>query len=302
MSKPYILGLDLGGTKINTGLVNHKGKIILSQKIQLPTRTRTPKSILKILQETIQIFFSPRVKAIGLGIPGVVDWKQGILKTGGPNLKKLKNLPLKKILTQKFKTPVSLDNDANCFTLAESILGQAKKYQYVLGITLGTGIGGGIVIDKKIYHGRDNAIEIGHIVISDQNTKCGCGQRGDFESLCSGTAMVNLYKKITGKTKDTFQIEKEAIGGRKTASQVLKTMRKYLSLALVSLIHTLNPDIIVIGGGLTRVNLLIRPTLQSTPNKLIYKPILQTTKIVKSRLGDKAGILGAALITNKIKF
>lgn len=296
----FIIGLDVGGTKISSGLVNYQGRVIKFTK----TKTEIAKGkdhIIKNILAAIAGLFSSQVDAIGIGICGSVDFKNGIVRSCASLSKDWQNVNLKKIVAEKFKRPVSIDNDAKCITLAEAIYGPGKKYSYVVSLTLGTGIGSGFVINKKIYRGQDNAAEFSHTFISEKGPLCACGQRGHFESLASGSAMVKLYQELTDQKKDTFQIEKEALQGKKEAKKVIKLMTNYLGTGLANIVNALNPEIIVIGGGLARVKILFKPALLSMRKKIHFASPKQNTKIILSKLGDHAGVLGAALITNKLK-
>ncbi len=294
MKKPYKLGLDIGGTKINIGLISGS-KIIKSQKF--PTKAKQGKNaVIKNIISIAREFFNNKVSAIGIGIAGQVDQNKGVI-ISSPNFpKNFKNINLKKILEKEFKVPVFIDNDANCFILAETKYGAAKGYKHVVGLTLGTGIGGGIIINGKLYRGwQGTAGEFGHTTIGPEEIKCSCGKKGHFEILASGTAMVNIYKKLTGKKSNTFEIEELAKNGDKKALQTIDTMAKYLKIGLANIIKTLNPEIIVIGGGMVRVKPLWSK-LKEEPRKGIFYTTLKKTKIVKTKLDDNAGILGATLI------
>ena len=291
----YTIGLDLGGTKINAGLIKNRRVIIKSQKIPTPAR-RGRRAILNTVIDSIkEVKGKQKIKAIGMSVAGQVNDK-GVL-TQAPNFpRSFQNIPLQKIIQREFSVPTFIDNDANCFTLAEAILGEAKKHSHVVGLTLGTGIGGGIVINKKIYHGATNTIEIGHMIIRPENkTRCGCGQTGHLESLTSGLAMVKLYNKLTGKTGNTFIIVEEAGQGKKLAKKVIQEMAENLGIGLANITHIINPGIIVLGGGLARVRILVDPAINMTKKRLSFKS-LQGTKIAKSKLGDDASILGAGLL------
>ncbi len=299
--KKYVIGLDIGATKIAAGLLTESGKII--KKFILPTGAKKGKTtILENIIQAIKNVWHPWVKAVGIGMAGQCNFKTGVFLSGPNFPKNFKNIKIKKILEKKFGVPTSLDNDARCFTLAESVFGAGKGYSNVIGLTLGTGVGSGIIINKKIYRGKDNSSgEIGHMTIDASSPYiCGCGNLGHFESLCSGKAMINFYKHLTGKTKNTFEIEKLAKKGEKEAKKVNILISKYLSIGLANIIHIFNPEIIIIGGGLAKIEEIWRPALQSVKKRLIYKS-LKNTKIIIAKLGDNAGIFGAALLTEKIK-
>ena len=291
----YLIGVDVGATKIAAGLVFGKKVIKI---IKIPTQTnKGKKTILNNIIAAIKKIYHPKVLKIGIGITGQIDQKKGMV-ISSPNLpKNFKNVRLAEIIQKKFKKPVKIENDVNCFTLAESIWGAGKKYNYVIGVTLGTGVGGGIVINKKIYLGRNGwAGEFGHMTIVANGLKCSCGQRGHLEAYTAGPAMIKLYKKLTGKTLDTLAIEEKYKLGEKAAKQTFKQISGYLALGLVNLINTLNPDIIVLGGGLAKVSFYVKPAISSA-KVLVFSSKLKSTKIVQSQLKEKAAILGATLIS-----
>jgi glucokinase len=300
MKEKYFIGLDVGATKIAAGLVTRRGKIIKKEIFKTQVQ-KGKRIILKNIIRAAESVWSPKVSAVGIGMAGQCNFKTGIFLSGPNFPKNFKNIKIKKILENKFKVPASLDNDAHCFTLAESILGAGKNYNDIIGITIGTGIGGGILINKKIYRGKNNtAGEIGHITIDASSPfVCSCGRLGHFEALCSGRAMINFYKRLTGKTKTTFEIQKLAKGGDKEAQKVNSLLSKYLGLGLTNIIHIFNPEIIIIGGGLAKIKELWRPALRKIKRGVIYNSLKQT-KILKSKLPEDAGILGAALLCLKI--
>lgn len=294
--KGYLIGLDVGATKILAGLVKNN-KIEKRAKI-LTESEKGKKTVLKNIENAIQEIWQKNVKAIGVAFAGEIDQKKGVI-VSSPNFPSgFKNVKIKKFLEKKFKRPVFIDNDTNCFTLAESILGMAKGKKYVVGLTLGTGIGSGLVFEEKIFHGENGtAGEWGHTTIVDDGLQCSCHQEGHLEIYASGSAMVKLYKKFTGQQKDTFYIEKQALKGESKAKQVFKIMSESLGIGIANIINALNPSIIVIGGGLVRVKILWQPALKVARKKVVYSQLAKT-KIVKAKLGDDAGILGATLIIN----
>jgi len=292
----YIIGLDIGGTKIAAGAVDNRGKIV--KKIILPTEARRGKKIiLKNILTAASKVWLPDTKAIGLAMAGQCDFKNGIF-VSGPNFpKNFRNVNIGKFLKENFRVPVYLDNDARAFTLAESVYGAGRGFKNVLGITLGTGIGGGIVIDGKILRGKNNtAGELGHMTLyASSPYRCSCGQFGHFEALASGTALENFYKKLSGKFLPGKEIAKKILAKGKNAKQAVAQLSKYLGLGLASLTQLLNPDIIVVGGGASITPTLWPAALREFKKRVIYKS-LKNTKIVKAELGSDAGIIGATLL------
>lgn len=292
----YIIGLDVGGTKIAAGAVDDKGKVI--KKITLPTEAnRGRKIILKNIIAAASKVWLPGVKAIGLAMAGQCNFKNGIF-VAGPNFpKNFRNINIRKFLQKNFRIPVYLDNDARAFTLAEAAYGAGRGHKNIVGVTLGTGIGGGIVIDGKILRGKNNtAGELGHMTINTSSTfRCGCDRFGHFEALASGTALENFYKELSGKQLTSPEIIIKAKADDKKAKQALTLLSRYLGTGIANIIHLLNPDIIVIGGGLSRVPALWPLSLREFKKIVVYKS-LKNTPIVKAKLGNDAGIIGATLI------
>lgn len=290
----YILGLDIGASKIAAGLIHHWH---VSHIIKIPTQADLgTKRIIQNILKTIRVFEHDRLSAIGIGMAGNIDQKKGVV-VSSPNLpKSFKNIPLARIISRQYKKKVFLENDANCFTLAESMFGAGKNYRNVLGLTLGTGIGGGIVLNKKLYRGKNGlAGELGHITVVENGLRCSCGGFGHLEVYASGSAMASLYTSFTGKSVDAPEVQHLAKQGDKNALRVVKIMNETLGTGFATFINIFNPDIIVLGGGLAHVKMVWKGALPVVKKNVVY-PILSKTKIVKGKLGEKGPILGAALI------
>lgn len=295
MKASSIIGVDVGGTKIRAGLVCG-GKVVTS--IRIETQAKKGKAVvLKNIFDAIGKVMVPEAKAIGLGMAGVVNHGKGVYLQGPNFPKSFRNIPISSMVEKKFGLPVKVDNDVHCFTLAEAKLGAGKGRENVVGITFGTGIGGGIVIDGKLYRGRNNAAgEIGHTVIAyGSDVVCGCGRNAHFEAYASGSAMSRLYRRTAGKEMDALAVERAAIAGDTKAKEVLDVMADALAVGLANVIHTFNPDIVVIGGGLSAVKVLWKPVLGKLKGMLVY-PQLAGTPIIRSTLGGDANVIGATLL------
>jgi len=297
MSKtPNIITLDIGGTKINIGLINRFGKILKSKKLLTPKNLTVDKFNLGIYQ-LINNFKNDQTTKIGIALAGQISWPDGLI-INSPNLKFLKKTNLKKYLESKFKLPVFIDNDAHCFTLAEALMGVGKKFNTVIGLTLGTGVGGGIVINQKIIRGANNTVgEFGHMKLTSDNLICACGLCGHLESYVSGPGMIKIFKQLTGQKLSTALIEKKFYQKNPAARQTLEIMAKYLGMGLANITNNYNPDIIVLGGGLIRVRPIWQKAIKIYFPKYVFYPQLKKTKIVTSKSGDNNILLGAALIT-----
>lgn len=287
MPKNLIISLDVGGTKIHAGLVTPQGKILKRAKI-LTQASAGKAVILKNIETAIREVWHKDVRAVGVGLAGSVDHIRGMYLRGPNFPPSFRNIPIAQELKKRFRVPVFADNDVHCFTLGEAYLGAGKGLSLVVGITLGTGIGGGIVIDGRLYRGKGNtAGEVGHMIIEDGK---------DFEHLASGTAMSCMYEERAGTRVDALMVEQFATKGDLAAKEVIQTMRRALAIGSANLLHILNPDIIVVGGGISRVKALW-PKLAQEIRSLVIYPALAKTPVVKARLGDDANLIGAALLT-----
>lgn len=292
----YYLGVDIGATKIAAALISgHK----IIKKIKIPTQTKKNNTtILKNINSAIAQVYLPKVKGIGIGVAGQINQTKGVVVSSPNFSKNFKNINLQKSIQENFKRPVKVENDANCFTLGEAIYGAGKNYAYVIGLTLGTGIGGGIVINKKIYHGAGGlAGELGHVTIVQNGTRCSCGQKGHLEAYAAGRAMSKIHQQLTGQARHPLEIENQALTGNKKAQEVFKIMSQHLAEGLANIANIFDPDVIVIGGGLAKIKILIDPAIKLARKKVVY-PQLAKVKIVPAKFNQSA-LLGPTLLFKK---
>ncbi|PIS30449.1 transcriptional regulator [Candidatus Saganbacteria bacterium CG08_land_8_20_14_0_20_45_16] len=287
-----IIGIDLGGTKIAGVLCTPSGKVLTD--VHIPTEASQGKKhvIANIKKAISHLANGQRVKiqAIGIGAPGPIIYDEGIV-VEAPNLPGWKRVNLKKILQKEFKFPVFVDNDANCAALAEARFGAGKSVRHFLYLTISTGIGGGIIIDKKLYRGAIGAAgEIGHMTIDYQGQQCSCGRLGCLEALASGTAL----KRKTGL--DALSLELAACQGDKKAQKAITELAHYLAIGIGNLVNIFNPQLIVIGGGLSNMRGLLFDPLKKEFKRYALTLPAQSVKIVRAKLGTQAGPLGAAAL------
>ena len=290
-----ILVLDIGGTKIDVGLVNQQNKLIWQKKY--PTNCyRDGQAVLNNIIEIISQHYSSDLSTIYLAIAGQVDSikKEVFFSPHFPkDLQKM--IPLGKILKQKFNLPIFMDNDANCFTLGESYCGQGKEHNYVLGLTIGTGLGSGLTINKQLYRGRHNGIEFGHILIEKNNSL------KHLENYLSGSGLINLYQQKKKQLLSTTEIIKRAQKKESMAQKSLKEFCYYLKLGITNAILSFDPDIVIVGGGLSQADLSWKKIFQEIKHN-IPLPIYRQVKIVCSKAPDKMTLLGASLLTKNNLF
>lgn len=289
-----ILGLDIGGTNIKGGVVTTKGRVVRSVSIPSDTK-RGAKKFLAALARAIELLNPKDCSALGLGCPGPLDQKRGlILET--PNLP-LHNFPIRQYCAQRYHLPTTIDNDANAFVLAEATYGAGKRCRSVVGLTIGTGIGGGIVINKIIERGRGNAGELGYVHLSMGGPRGRLGDRGTLQEYLRGKGQKTLLQKLKLQDYPSKNLELLARKSTKNAARrYWHIFGERLGLGLATIVHVLDPDIIVLGGQISKAFSLFRPSLYET---LKERAIFTPPRVVRGHLGDHAGIIGAALLTQQ---
>ncbi len=288
----FKIGIDLGGTKIES--------ILLDQKLNVVERTRIPtnqeKGYNSIIESIVKIVTDLKKKTnekttIGLSAPGAISKKTGLIKNS--NTQCLIGKSLANDLEQALKQNIRMENDANCFTLAESKLGAAKNYNMVFGVIMGTGIGGGIVLNGKLLKGRTNiAGEWGHHTLKIGGNKCYCGKNGCVETYISGPALEKRWKELTGKTESLSSIVQNLTSD--TAKQWKIEFLENFGTSLANVIDILDPDVIVLGGGVSNISFLYDEGKNSVYEK-VFSDLIDTP-ILKNQLGDSAGVFGASLL------
>ncbi|MBU3758342.1 MAG: ROK family protein [Candidatus Omnitrophica bacterium] len=288
-------GLDLGGTKIEGAVLDQRGRVLFRERI--PTEQK--KGYRAILGNLARLYNSMKTAAqnrphtLGIGTPGTLSSKTGKLKNSNTLCLngRLSLAELKRV----FRRPLTLENDANCFALAEALLGAGRGQARVFGVILGTGCGGGIVEGGRLLRGRQGlAGEWGHMAIDPYGPRCYCGSRGCVETLISGGGLEKKYRRLYGHSLQLTGIVEGFRRGEPRAKSIMKIFFKDFGRAMANLIHILDPDIVVLGGGVSNVRELYTQGLRQTRCRIFGGE--SGTPIVKNRLGDSAGVLGAALL------
>ncbi len=286
----YKVGVDLGGTKIESVLLDD-GFDVLKRK-RIPTPKGNYRQILDSILSLI-LEMSEDVSDFSLGVctPGATSKQTGLIKNS--NTQCLIGKPLKEDLENLIGKKISMENDANCFAMAEATLGVATDYDLVFGVILGTGVGGGIVIDKKLYSGRTNiAGEWGHHTLHPNGNLCYCGKTGCVETYISGPSLESQWTKLTGKSQRLPEILSNIDNdlGKKWKDNFLENF----GLGLANVIDILDPDVIVLGGGLCNIDFLYVDGKESVYDKVFSD--LVDTPILKNKMGDSAGVFGACML------
>ena len=298
----YAIALDIGGTKIETALLDHKHRLCEKKRIYFNKDSSDPRvklkkrEVLKLICLAIDKFYhdaryNSRIYGIGISIPDVIDKRGNIVGTS--KLDALSDFSLGRYLAKKYGRKVTVNNDADCFALGEAIIGAGKGYQNVIGVIWGTGIGAGIIFDKKIYAGSTgSAGEFGHNVIDPDGPKERNGLRGTVEAFCGGPNVVKNYKAAGGRLKNPTPRE-IFLSKEKAAKQTINSAITHLSIGLASLMNMLNPGVIVMGGGLS--NLPVYKQLNKETRKYTIDGLRKHVRVTRNKLGDSAGIYGAAI-------
>jgi glucokinase len=309
----YYLGIDLGGTNIKSGVVDDEGRVL--SKVSIPTEAELGgEAGLDHLEKAGRLAVEEsgvswdRIAGVGLGSPGTMDIPAGTL-LDPPNLPGWQNLPIRDRLAERLLKPTVLQNDANAAAFGESWTGAGKGVRSMVLFTLGTGIGGGIIIDGLIYEGRhSHGAECGHIVIEmDGGRVCSCGQVGHLEAYASATALVKRAHKalvesdapsrlrevdpdaITSRT-----IAEAAAAGDALADRLMRDTARYLAVGAVSMMHTIDPDLILFSGGMINAGQPLLDEIRRNVRQLAFPIPAARTRIEYAQLGEEAGFVGAA--------
>lgn len=310
-----VLAVDLGGTKIIVALISNRGEILASESC--PTLAdEGPGSVIKRIFAaidhllTLKNISSSQLNSISIAAAGGIDMEKGII-TISPNLPGWTNISLRSIVEKKYKTNVFLLNDANAAALGEHRFGAGKGANNLIYITVSTGIGGGIIIDGRLYSGASGgAGEVGHMTIDANGPVCNCGNIGCWETLASGTALAKevirrinagekslLTEMVEGKIENITakEVSLAAQNGDRLASEVVARVVNYLGTGMVNLVNILNPEIIIVGGGMSKMGGLLFDPLRQIVRERAFKLSAQAVRIVPAQLGDDAGVIGAAV-------
>ncbi len=311
------IGIDIGGTKIAGGLVNIKGRLLTS--LVLPTLAdkdfkASLGQVFRLIERlVIRAGGKENVVGIGMCAPGPLNPKTGVVFTP-PNMPAWRNVPLARLVRERFGLPALLENDANAAGLAEVLFGAAVGYRDIFYVTVSTGIGTGVIIDRKIYHGKNGvAGEGGHVPVDFRSPyRCGCGTRGDIESLASGPSMArrarvmleqedrtpSLLRSLTGG--DLSKIDPKMIGesarrGDRIAKSILEETGFLLGVWLGGMVSLLDPEAIVIGGGVSQIGKPLFDKIRATiPDYTVNRAFVSALPIVPAKLKKDVGIFGAA--------
>ncbi len=311
MKDKLIVGVDLGGTKIDAVLSDSCGNI-KKRELKETRASEGPNAVIKRIVDAIKAVSSDsEIAAVGIGAAGIIDVKTGLI-TFSPNLPGWRNIKLKDILERELGVKTFVDNDATVAALAEHKFGIAVGCDHVVYVSVGTGIGGGIITNGQIYRGIcGSAGEIGHMIIDINGPLCGCGNKGCWEALASGTALereakakiaegvktsIPKYTKESGNKITAKGIYLAAQDGDRLAKELIEQLGYYLGVGLANLVNIFNPQLVVIGGGVSRMGDMLLNPARKTVRERAFELSAKAARVEISSLGYDAGPLGAVAL------
>jgi glucokinase len=291
--EPQVIGVDVGGTKILAGLVTRDGTVISHR--EYPTPVETEEALLDGLEAAARELLDESVVAVGFGIPSQIDQRAGVA-LGSVNIP-LRGVTFRDKMADRLGLPVGIDNDANAAAIAEWTAGAGRGTTDMVMLTLGTGVGGGLILGGRPYRGWFGAgAEIGHMVIVHDGVRCRCGGHGHLESYVSGKAADELAAEAFGPAADAHRLVRIAREGDAHAVELLTGIGEHLGSGIASLVNIFNPELVVVGGGFAAAGELLFGPAQIVADREVLVSVRDSYRIVRAELGTSAGMIGAAMV------
>lgn len=314
----YGIGIDIGGTKIAGAVVDAFG--VIQHRLTVVTPSAGGEHVVEAAAEVVERLrqqtlgdASATLRGIGIGTAGQVDFHAGTVLSGTTNIRDWNRVPIRETLTQRFGLPVFVDNDVNVMALTEAHLGAARGHRHVVCLTLGTGVGGGVLVDGQLLHGAFGAAaELGHVSVNQHGPMCNCGMRGCLELYASGTGLTARLQELwagqsespTTAAYDAFLRDPDCLTTRSIfawmrsadvhATAVVEQMFQALAVAIVGFIHTFNPTLVVLGGGLLEDGTWICDEIEHRIGTFGMRSLVRNVHIQRAQFGTDAGVIGAA--------
>jgi len=305
MADPSLyLGADVGGTFTKIVLIDHDGRVLSKETISSRGFSRKPVFAAR-LEEAVGRLCERAGRrrrdliAVGVGVPGPVDFGRGLVMSL-TNIRGWTRFPLARFLRRRLRVPVFVENDANCMALAESRRGAARGYAYALCVTLGTGVGGGLILDNKVYRGPlFLGGEVGHIPVGEKGPSCSCGGAGCLERFVGNAALAARARRTFEKGLTLEEISARARAGDRRARKFWQEAGTLIGRALAGVVHTCGPEVIVIGGGVAAAGRVLLDAAAASLRRHAMNQIKGRVKVRKALLGNDAGMIGAALLAKE---
>lgn len=302
-ARRYVVGVDVGGTNIKLGIVDPFGKVIARNSFATAPFTSNKNQLINALAAAIQKIAADagltmaQTAGVGIGLPGPIDYTRGVVRFL-PNIPGWNNVPLAALLRNILGVPVYIDNDVKLITLAEWHFGAGRQVANMICLTLGTGVGSGLILNNKLYRGDSNAAgELGHVPLNEDGPACNCGGFGCLEAYIGNRALVRRAEQVLGRKTVTLE-EASALAhaGNRKAIRFWTEAAEHLGNGLVTVVNLLNPSLIVIGGGVSNNHAFLFKTAQQVIERRAMNARSSKVKIIRAVLGNDAGILGAQVL------
>jgi glucokinase len=314
--KRLVIGIDLGGTKISTALVDGAGGIIARDYRETMAAACPDAVIERMLDAARQVMAEANVEtaqvaAVGIGAPGPLDVAAGVV-VSPPNLPGWERVLLRQLIADALTIPAFLEKDANAAAMGEHLFGAGQGARHMIYVTVSTGIGSGLILDGRLYHGATSmAGEIGHTTIVPDGPRCGCGNRGCLEALTSGTAVARRARECVAQGAATLiadlaegdperitakVVAQAADQGDAEARQIIAEAMNYLGIGMANLVNLFNPQLIVVGGGLANIGDALFEPVRHVIEQRAFRAAAEAVRVVPAKLGDDVGVLGAAAV------
>lgn len=304
-------GFDIGGTSIKHGVMSSTGTLV--EHSSLPTMKGDREQLMTQLTGLIEHYMEKHdVAGIGVGTAGAVDFESGTILGHSPNITNWAGTPLASLISDRFNLPVVVDNDANCMAIAEMTDGAGKGCQSAFFLTLGTGVGSAVVLNGRLWRGAHSmGGEWGHSTILQNGRLCSCGQRGHLEAYASATALVRLMLELSDQGlpslyADVSEAARSALGSKEVfaaanggdaaAAQAVSETASYLATSIASVVNLLDPEVVVVGGGMADAGEAFMETVRAGVNARVHAGLTGRVRIEPAGLGNRAGLLGAAML------
>ena len=304
--KQYVVGVDVGGTNIKLGLVAPSGQVIARNYFATKPFASSKTKLIVALAETIESVIAQSglqkkdIAGVGIGLPGLIDHERGVVRFL-PNIPGWRNVPLKTILQKKIALRVSIENDVKLITLAEWKFGAGRGVSNLICLTLGTGVGSGLILNNDLYRGQDNAAgELGHMPLNEHGSQCNCGGFGCFETYVGNKRLFTRAGLMMGKKagmtmEEMFTLARQ---GNKKALAFWEETATHIGNGLVGVVNLLNPRLIIIGGGVANNEKFLFKTIAAVIKKRAMTLQGSMVKIKRAQFGDDAGIIGAQVLVS----
>lgn len=304
MAQRLFFGVDVGGTFTKTALVDESGRLLAKARFTSDGFANKVFFAKTIRANMLSMFSGrklalSRLKGIGIGLPGPVDFNKGVVLSL-TNIKGWNGFHLSAFLKRYFSVPVLIDNDANCMGLAESRLGAARGASYALCLTLGTGVGGALILNRQIYRSSYClSSEVGHIPVVSDGPECSCGGRGCLEKFVGNRALLSAIKTAYKKEISLEEVSRLAAKGDRRALKIWQDTGSVIGLAVSGVLNVFNPEVVVIGGGVAEAGAALFSSIRKTVHRHAMRQLKNRIKVRKAVLGNDAGVLGAALLVKE---